>query len=156
MRTIFLAAACAAIANLAAPLTAEAQSCEAGPQVAAHRTANGAVRAQYNALSRGEWYDAANIGETVVDSGVSNRHKVAAYSNQCGALAMSGAHADAISACDAALDLRDGAWRALNNRGVARWLSGDRPGALADFQAANTSSSGEDEVEANLALTNCM
>ncbi|RKQ95600.1 hypothetical protein C7435_2703 [Maricaulis maris] len=152
MRTILLAAT---LAVAATPMTF-AQSCDAEPALAGHRTANGTVRAQYNAVERGEWANAVHIGEGLVDTGISSRNKIAAYSNLCAGYAGNGEFEAAVTACNSALELNDGAWRALNNRGAAHWLAGNRDAAAADFQAANAASSGEDEVAANLALLTCM
>jgi len=151
MRSVFLAAALAAVSSSAAL----AQSCDAEPQFAAHRTANGVIRAQYNAVSRGEWPEAIHFGEDVVAGSGAPGHKVAAHTNLCAAYAATGEYEMAIAACDAAIEMRNGAWRAMNNRGVALWLSGDRAAAVEAFQAANAASSGEDEVEANLAMAQC-
>lgn len=151
MRAILFAAAIAATASSAG----YTQSCDSNPQYAAHRTANGVVRAQYNAVSRGEWAEAIHFGEEIVGSGNAPGHKVAGYTNLCAAYAATGEFEAALAACDSALELRDGAWRAYNNRGVALWLSGQHDAAAEAFQAANAASSGEDEVEANLALLEC-
>lgn len=148
----FLAAAVLAAASSSAVY---AQSCDANPQYAAHRTANGAVRAQYNAVTRGEWENVIHFGEEIVASGNAPGHKVAGYTNLCAAYAATGAFEAALSACDSALELRDDAWRAFNNRGVALMLSGQRDAAAEAFSAAEAASSGEDEVEANLALLQC-
>ena len=152
MRSLVIAAALAAVVT---PLSF-AQSCDADPAFAGHRTANGTVRAQYNAVERGEWPNVVSIGESVVAGGVSARNKIAAYSNLCAGYAATGEFESAISACNAALELNDGAWRALNNRGAAQWLAGNHAAAATEFQAANMASSGEDEVEANLALATCV
>ncbi|WP_203293609.1 tetratricopeptide repeat protein [Maricaulis parjimensis] len=133
-----------------------AQSCDTAPQFAGHRTANGVVRAQYNAVSRGEWADAIHFGEEILASRGAPGHKVAALTNLCAAYAATGEYERAIESCDTALEMRDGAWRALNNRGAALWLSGQPDAALSAFQAAETASSGEDEVTANLALSQCV
>lgn len=151
IRTVIIAAA----AMVAAAGSAQAQSCDAEPQFAAHRTADGIVRAQYNAVSRGEWVQAIHFGNEVADSGTSPRHKSAALTNLCYAYAATGEYASAVEACSASLDMRDNSWRALNNRGAAQWLAGDRSAALADFQAASALEADEDEVVANLALAQC-
>jgi len=151
MRILLAAAALAAMSSSAVL----AQDCNADPQFAAHRTANGVVRAQYNAVTRGEWPEVIHFGEDVLESGGAPGHKVAANTNLCAAYAATGEYELAIEYCDAALERRGHAWRAMNNRGVALWLSGDREAALESFQAANEASSGEDEVEANLALAQC-
>lgn len=151
MRILLAAAALAAMSSSAVL----AQDCNAEPQFAAHRTANGVVRAQYNAVTRGEWPEAIHFGEEILESGGAPGHKVAANTNLCAAYAATGEYEMAIEHCNAALERRDDAWRALNNRGVALWLSGDRDAAVESFQAANEASSGEDEVEANLALAQC-
>lgn len=151
MRTLLAAMALAAASSSAGL----AQNCDADPQFAAHRTANGVVRAQYNAVTRGEWPEAIHFGEEVLESGGAPGHKVAAQTNLCAAYAATGEYEMAIEACDAALERRSHAWRAMNNRGAALWLSGDREAAIESFQAANEASSGEDEVEANLALAQC-
>ena len=132
------------------------QSCDTTPEFAGHRTANGVVRAQYNAVSRGEWSDVIHFGEDILESNGAPGHKVAALTNLCAAYAATGEYTMAIESCDAALEMREGAWRALNNRGVALWLSGEQEAAIASFQAAEASSSGEDEVTANLALSQCV
>ena len=145
-----------ATALVAAPTTAAAaQSCEADPQFATHRTSNGIVRAQLNSLARAQWPQAIHFGVEVAESGASPRDKVAALSNLCYAYAASGDAAEAIAACDAALEYRSSAWRALNNRGAANWLAGDRSAAAADFRAAAAVAGNEDEVQANLALAQC-
>lgn len=151
MRSLFLAAALAA----ASSSLAHAQTCDGDPQFAAHRTANGVVRAQYNAVTRGEWPEAIHFGLEVVESGGAPGHKVAAYTNLCAAYAATGELEQALEACDSALELRGNAWRAMNNRGAVLWLAGDRDAAIEAFQAANAASSGEDEVEANLGLAEC-
>ncbi|MAC90202.1 MULTISPECIES: hypothetical protein [Maricaulis] len=151
MRSMFLAAALAAIATPAGI----AQTCDAEPTLVGHRTANGTVRAQYNAVERGEWPNAVLIGEGLVETGLSSRNKTAAWSNLCAGYAGSGEYEAAVSACGEALALRDNAWRALNNRGAAHWLAGNTEAALADFRAADAASSGEDEVTANLAMASC-
>ena len=133
-----------------------AQSCDTAPEFAGHRTANGVVRAQYNAVSRAEWADVIHFGEEILASNGAPGHKVAALTNLCAAYAATGEYTMAIEACDQALEMRDGAWRALNNRGAALWLSGQHDAAMASFQAAEASSSGEDEVTANLSLTQCV
>lgn len=156
MRTLNLAGLLAAASLSIAPLSiAQAQSCEGEPAFAGHRTANGSVRAQYNAVSRGEWPQAIHFGEEVAASGMSPVHKRAAYANLCAAYAASGDAEAAMAACDTAIEMSPDNWRALNNRGGALWLAGDRAAAAAAFQAADRASSGEDEVEANLALSQC-
>ena len=150
-RTILIAAAL-----VAAPTTAAtAQSCEAEPQFAFNRTSNALVRAQFNSLRRAQWERAIHFGTEVSESGASPRDKVVALSNLCYAYAASGDAAEAIVACDAALEQSADAWRALNNRGAANWLAGNRSAAAADFQAAAAVAGGEDEVQANMALAQC-
>lgn len=133
---------------------AQAQSCDA-PQFAAHRTANGSIRAQYNAVTRGEWRQAIHFGEEVAASGAAPSQRTAALSNLCFAYANTGEFAAAIEACDAAIELRPDAWRAINNRGAAHWLAGDHAAAIADFNAAAAVAGNEDEVRANLLLAQC-
>lgn len=150
-RTILVTAAL-----IAAPTTAAtAQSCEAEPQFAFNRTSNGLVRAQFNSLRRAQWERAIHFGVEVSGSGASARDKVVALSNLCYAYAAAGDASEAIGACDAALEQSSDAWRALNNRGAAHWLAGDRAAAATDFQAAAAVAGDEDEVQANLALAQC-
>lgn len=134
---------------------AQAQSCAAEPQFAAHRTANGTIRAQYNAVSRSEWRQAIHFGQEVAASGAAPSQRTAALSNLCYAYAATGEFAQAVSACDAAIELTPTAWRAVNNRGAAHWLAGDRTAAIADFNAAAALAGVEDEVRANLSLAQC-
>lgn len=134
---------------------AEAQACETAPQFTAHRSVNSRVRAQYSAVSRGEWLQAIHFGNEVVDSGAAPSAKAAAYTNLCYAYAATGAYDEALEACNSALERDDDAWRALNNRGAAQWLAGDHVAASSDFQAAAAIEEGEEEVIANLTLAQC-
>lgn len=151
MRSLFLAAALAVVVTP----TGFAQSCDAEPTMAGHRTANGTVRAQYNAVERGEWPNAVLIGEGLVETGLSARNKTAAWTNLCAGYGASGQLDAALSACGEALSLTGDAWRALNNRGAAHWIAGNHDAAVADFRAADAASAGEDEVIANLAMATC-
>lgn len=145
--------ALALVAGTAA--TAEAQTCDAEPQFAAHRTANSNVRAQFSAVERGEWRQALHFGREATTSGTSSGNKAAAFTNLCIVYAQTGETADAIGACDAAIELRPNAWRAYNNRGAAHWLAGDYAAASADFSRASALGGGEDEVIANSSLSQC-
>lgn len=134
---------------------AQAQSCAAEPQFAAHRTANSDVRAQYHAVERAQWNQAAHFGREATRSGAAPGHKAAAFTNLCIVYAHTGESEDAIAACDAALEIRPEAWRAFNNRGAAAWLAGDHDAARADFIRAAEIAANEDEVLANASLSQC-
>ncbi|WP_417492901.1 hypothetical protein [Maricaulis sp.] len=150
-RSIILATALIAGAGAGA----QAQACDAEPQFAAHRTANGSVRAQYNSVTRGEWRQVIHFGEEIASSGAAPGQRAAALTNLCAGYAATGEYERAVAACDAALELRADAWRAVNNRGVAHWLAGDHAAATADFNAAAALAGDEDEVRANLSLAQC-
>ena len=113
------------------------------------------MRAQYNALSRSDWREAIHFGNDLAESRGSPRHRGAALSNLCYAYAANGDLAEAAEACNAAVELAPDAWRAVNNRGAARWLAGDHAAASLDFTAAAALAGNEDEVRANLALAQC-
>ena len=134
---------------------AQAQSCDAEPQFAAHRTANGSIRAQYNAVTRSEWRQAIHFGREVAESGAASGQRTAALTNLCIAYAATGEFAQAVQACDAAAELTPTAWRAVNNRGAAHWLAGEHAAAITDFNAAAALAGSEDEVRANLLLAQC-
>ncbi|WP_339745496.1 hypothetical protein [uncultured Maricaulis sp.] len=134
---------------------AQAQTCDTEPQFAAHRTANGSIRAQYNAVTRSEWRQAIHFGREVAASGAAPSQRTAALTNLCYAYAATGEFAEAVLACDAAAELTPTAWRAINNRGAAHWLAGDHAAAVTDFNAAAVLAAGEDEVRANLSLAQC-
>jgi Flp pilus assembly protein TadD len=151
IRSLILASALLAGATAGA----QAQSCDAEPQFAAHRTANGSIRAQYNALTRSEWRQAIHFGQEVASSGAAPSQRTAALSNLCYAYGATGEFAQAIQACDAAAELSPTAWRAVNNRGAAHWLAGDHAAAVADFNTAAGLAGSEDEVRANLSLAQC-
>ena len=68
----------------------QAQACDAEPQFAVHRTANGSVRAQYNAVSRSQWRQAIHFGPEVASSGAAPRHRTAAPPNLRHAYAATG------------------------------------------------------------------
>ncbi len=151
IRSLILAAALVG----GATSVAQAQTCDAEPQFAAHRTANGSIRAQYNAVSRSEWRQAIHFGREVAASGAAPSQRTAALTNLCYAYAATGEYALAVEACDAAVELTPTAWRALNNRGAAHWLAGNSAAATSDFNAAAALAGSEDEVQANLSLAQC-
>lgn len=145
-----------AIALVASGSTAAlASSCAEAPEFAAHRTSNSSVRAQYNALSRGEIRQAIHFGEAAINSGTSSRHIAAAQSNLCAAYALDGQLDRAMTACGAAIEARPDSWRAHNNFGAAEWLSGNYESATDHFGHASTLSGGESEVVANASLSQC-
>ena len=150
-RSILIASALAAISAG----TVQAQDCSAEPQFAAYRTANSTVRAQYNAVTRGQWRQAIHFGNEVASGRGAPGNRVAAFSNLCVAYASTGELQSALDACDAALELNPGAWHAVNNRGAAHWLAGDRAAAASDFEAAAALAAGEAEVQANSSLGQC-
>lgn len=150
-RTPFIALAL--MAGTAA--AAEAQTCDAEPQFAAHRTANSNVRAQYTAVQRSEWRQATHFGREATESGAAPGHKAAAFTNLCIVYAQTGEAEQAILACDAAIEIRPNAWRAYNNRGAAHWLAGDYAAASADFARAAELEGDEDAVIANASLSQC-
>jgi Flp pilus assembly protein TadD len=155
LRNIVITLAVALTGAVSGTAAAQAQTCSADPQFASHRTSNGSVRAQYNAMRRGQWSQAIHFGREAVDSGTSMRHKSAAMSNLCAAYAQNGDAALAATACDAAIEMGDQSWRAHNNRGAALWLAGDQAGAVSSFATASTLAAGEDEVQANSSLSQC-
>lgn len=133
---------------------AEARTCDAEPQFAAHRTANSSVRAQYNAVTRERWRQAIAFGVNVANSGTTDSHKGAAMTNLCAAYAATGDMENAMASCNAAVDLRPDSWRAYNNRGAAYLIAGDYTAAAADFARAGELG-GDDEVAANATLSQC-
>ncbi|WP_300531711.1 hypothetical protein [Maricaulis sp.] len=151
LRSIILAGLVAA----GSASVAQAQTCDAEPTFAAQRGAGGLIRAQLGAVSRGEWAQAIHFGGEVAESGASPRLKAVALNNTCIAYAESGEFEAAIAACNESLERRGGNWHALNNRGAAYWLAGNRGAAIADFAAAEEAKSGEEEVAANMALASC-
>jgi len=132
-----------------------AQTCEAEPRFATHRTSNSSVRAQYNALEREDYRQSIYFGLDALQSGTSTRHKVAAMSNLCVAYANIGEVERALAACDGAIELSSEAWRAYNNRGAIRWIEGNYSEAQADFQTAANYASSEEEVQANMLASQC-
>ena len=152
IRTAALAV-CLAAGALSTP--AFAQDCDSAPQFASHRTSNGDVRAASSALDRGEIHVALAFAQQAAGSPISPGHRGAAYANLCAALALDGQLEEALPACDRAVDMREGNWVAWNNRGAAKWLSGDVEGARADFAQAASLESGEDAISANTALSQC-
>lgn len=132
-----------------------ANTCAEAPEFAAHRTSNSSVRAQYNALSRGEIAQAIHFGEEAVNSGTSSRHSSAALSNLCAAYALDGQSDRAMTACSAAVEARPDSWRAHNNFGAAEWLSGNYEAAAAHFGHASALSGGQSETISNASLSQC-
>lgn len=58
----------------------------------------------------------------------------------------------ALDACDAAVTAKPDSWRALNNRGIARYKALDFDGAASDYQAAVEAGGPVDMLTANLTL----
>jgi Flp pilus assembly protein TadD len=150
-RTSFIAIALIASGSSAA----HANACAETPEFAAHRTSNSSVRAQFNALSRGEIRQAIHFGEEAVNSGTSVRHRAAALSNLCAAYALDGQAERALTACNAAVEARPDSWRAHNNFGAAQWLFGNYDAADAHFSHASELSAGESEIVINASLSQC-
>jgi tetratricopeptide (TPR) repeat protein len=150
-RSILIASAFVAMSAGAA----QAQDCAAEPQFAAYRTANSTIRAQYNAVERGQWRQAIHFGNEVASGRGAPGNRIAALSNLCVAYAATGELQSAIESCDAALELSPTAWRAFNNRGAVHWLAGDHAAAASDFEAAAALAAGEAEVQANSSLAQC-
>jgi hypothetical protein len=145
----------AALISTTAGVSAQAQSCDMEPQFASHRTSNTTIRAQHRAAREGEWAQVIHFGQSVIDSGVSVRHKGAALTNSCAGYAMSGDMNMAGTTCDSAVEMNANSWQAINNRGAAHWLNGDYTSARSDFTAAAALGTGEDEVLANSSLAQC-
>jgi Tfp pilus assembly protein PilF len=156
MEIVMIRTSLIAIALVASGSSAAiANTCAEAPEFAAHRTSNSSVRAQFNALSRGEIRQAIHFGEEAVNSGTSVRHRSAALSNLCAAYALDGQAERALTVCTAAIEARPDSWRAHNNFGAAQWLSGNYDAAHAHFGHASALSAGESEVVINASLSQC-
>jgi len=151
-RTLLAGAALA----LTAAAVANAQECPAAPAFVGASAANSDVRASNTRINRGDWRVAEHFAREALESRTSSRNKAAAAVNLCAALANQGS-ADAAAACDDAVARNEDGWEAYNNRGAARWLTGDTAAAAADFTRAAELAAGEsdDALATNAALASC-
>jgi Flp pilus assembly protein TadD len=150
LRLLLASAALAAVSA-----SASAQDCPQAPVFVAHASGNSAVRASATRVERGQWRDAAAFASQALGRRGSTSQRGAALANLCAAQAMLGEHDGAAEACAAAVENAPETWVALNNRGGALWLAGDREAAISDFQTAADLAPDEAGPASNLALAAC-
>ncbi len=136
-------AAIAAIALLGV-FGAPAAYAETGaPSFAVQNTANSHTRMGYNAYARGDYAKAAVYSTKGTAKSFKKSRRSIAYANLCASLGQQNTLDAALEACDAAIELSPANWRALNNRGVVKYLAGDKISAAADFANAATAPKAE-------------
>lgn len=145
--------ASAALAGVMLSGAAMAQDCPSEPAFAAQSAGNRDVAAAATRVDRGEWRAAEAFGWRAVD-GASATTKGAAYVNLCAAVA-NRSRDQLMAICDAGVSMSEIQWTAHTNRGAARWIEGDREGAVEDFRAAADLAPEENAVRHNLALAQC-
>jgi Flp pilus assembly protein TadD len=145
----------ASAALAAASVSASAQDCPEAPVFVAHASGNSAIRASATRIEREQWRDAAAFASQALGRRGSVSQRGAAFANLCAAQAMLDEADGAAEACAAAVEHAPDTWRALNNRGGALWLAGDREAALSDFQTAAELAPDEAGPASNLALAAC-
>ncbi|WP_201155033.1 hypothetical protein [Rhodothalassium salexigens] len=110
------------------------------------------LRLAEQALERGQVDRALTHGARAALRGEDRRVVLGAQSVLCLGHLRQGAGASALKACSAVADARPDDWRALNNRGIARYQTGDYAGAAADYRAALAAGGPAKMLDANLAL----
>ncbi len=106
------------------------------PQFTAQQSTKRVVNKGYRAYAEGNFSKSAAYSRYALQQGLKTSHKTIVYSNLCAALGIQGRYADAIEACNTALELAPGNWQAYSNRAAANWLSGDKQQARQDIKSA--------------------
>lgn len=143
----------AALAGVLLTGAASAQDCPSEPAFTSQSAGNRDVAAAATRVDREEWRAAEAFGWRAVDGG-SASVQGAAYVNLCAAVA-NRSQDQLMAICDAGVSMSEIKWTAHTNRGAARWLDGNREGAVEDFQAAAELAPEELAVQHNLALAQC-
>ena len=131
---------------------AHAQDAHTAPAFAVQTAADVYIRSGYSAYARGDWKKAVLFSKKSTAKGIKKSRRSIAYANLCAALAQQNKLADALTACEAAVEMGPTNWRALNNRGAVNLLSGNGAAAHADFSAALPLAEGAAQVTHNAAL----
>lgn len=129
-------AALAAVSTLALAGAPAALAQNATPSFAVQTAADSYIRGGYSAYERGHFRKSAVFSVHATAKGNKKSRRSIAYANLCAALGQQARLDAALDACNSAVDLAPANWRALNNRGVVHYLSGDLAAASADFAAA--------------------
>lgn len=93
------------------------------PEFVVQTTTTGIIQLSARKFERGEYRQAAGIALQATERGLSSGRRSAAWSNLCAARAMQGQYAEAITACETALEART-TWQANNNYGAVLYLAG--------------------------------
>ncbi len=123
---------------------APAAHAESGtPSFAVQNAADSNIRGGYNAYARGDYKQAGTFLTRATAKGNKKSRRSIAYANLCANLGQQNNLDAALEACGTALELAPTNWRALNNRGVVKYLAGDKIAANADFTVAAASPKAE-------------
>ncbi len=106
------------------------------PSFAVQSTAGSHARLGFNAYERGDYAKAISFTNKATAKGIKKSRRSIAYANLCASYGQQSELDAALEACNTALELAPKNWRALNNRGVVYFLSGNKEAAKADFTTA--------------------
>lgn len=108
----------------------------ATPSFAIQSTSDTYTRLGYKAYQKGNYEKAGHYATKASAKGNQKSRRAIAYTLLCASLGQQNAFEAALEACDSAIELSPSNWRAVNNRGVVNYLTGDKTAAAADFAAA--------------------
>jgi len=144
--------ATAVIAGVTSTATiAMASEATAGaPQFTAQQSKKRVVNKGFSAYTKGDYSKSAAYSRYALQQGLKKPHKAIVYNNLCAALGTQGRYADAIEACNTALELAPSNWQAWSNRAAANWLAGDKLQARQDIKSAKAIDGQAPEITYNL------
>jgi len=136
----------ASTANMAVANEATASA----PQFTAQQSTKRVVNKGFNAYTEGDFSKSVAYSRYALQQGLKKSHKTIVYNNLCAALGTQGRYADAIEACNTALELAPTNWQAYSNRAAANWLAGDKLQARQDIESAKAIDGQAPEITYNV------
>lgn len=110
------------------------------------------ITAGQKALTNGKLDRAERLFREALNQPLTRDMRQATYNNLCITNYLADDQAEALEACNAALEILARDWRALTNRGNVHMARGDFDKAAADYHAALRLRPGEKVLQQNLAM----
>ncbi len=141
----------ASTANIvAASETSNSETSATTPQFTAQHSTKRVVNKGFSAYTKGDFSKSVAYSRYALQQGLKKSHKTIVYNNLCAALGTQGRYADAVEACDKALELTPANWQAYSNRAAANWLAGDKLQARQDIESAKAIDGQAPEITYNV------
>lgn len=122
------------------------------PQFSVQSSATRLIGSSARAFHKGKIDQSIVYSRMALKTGLSKSRKAIAFSNLCAAFGANGQLDEAMTACNAALDLRPSHAYALSNRGALLWHAGDHDAARADFRAAKAAKNAPKGLSHNIQI----